>query len=92
MINKLPKTDKYVLGEKLKEKILEMIDDAILISKFYNSNGVKKYLLRLDVNKERVQIYIRICYDLGYIDKRRYLYISSLLSEIGKIIGGWIKK
>lgn len=76
----------------MKERILEMIDDIILISKYYDHNNVKKYLYRLDINKERMQIYVRMCYDLKHFDKKRYLYISSLLSEIGKIIGGWIKK
>lgn len=91
-VNKLPKTDKYVFGDKIKEINLEMIDNIIVISKYCNKGNIKEYLLKLDINKERLQIYIRMCYDLKHIDKRRYIYISGLINEIGKIIGGWIKK
>jgi len=92
MVSKFPKTYRYSLGDRIEEKSLDMIDLIILISECRSGVDTKKYLKQLSVQKERIQIYVRMASDLNIIDKRKYIYVSGLLVEIGKIIGGWIKK
>ncbi len=88
IVDRFPKTYKYTLGERIKEALLDMMETVIFIGEYGCEQNVKKGLKKMNASKDRVQIFIRMCSTFNIIDKRRYLYISELLNEIGKIIGG----
>ena len=90
LIFKFPKHEKYALGEKIENTILESIEILSLasqISKFEK----EKMLLRANSKNEILKILFRITLNCGIIDCRQYLDIESKLQEIGKMTQGWIK-
>ena len=45
----------------------------------------------MDIENEKLKIYIRLSFELKYIDSHRYGVWESKVVEIGKMIGGLIK-
>lgn len=90
VVSKLPRIEKFNLGNEIKVSMLESVKCIMMISKVENRHRLG-YLNMLDANICVQRIYIRIMYKRKYLDNRRYMYVMEMLSEIGKMVGGYIK-
>jgi len=87
-IHNFPREYKYSLGEKIKDCCLEMLDEIIVA----NSETIKTpYLKKVIQQVDRLRIYIRLCYYLNVIGKRKYEVLSKFIDEVGRMAGGWLK-
>ena len=83
-----PKSEKFALCVDIKrcmDRILERIVEAN--KKYYK----KTTLQELDVEVEKLKIYIRLSYRRGFLPNKKYEIWSGQVGEIGKMVGGWIK-
>ncbi len=90
IIFKFPKHEKYSLGEKIENAILDGIELSILagtLGKF----DKERILHKLNCKIELLKILFRIVLNCKIIDSRKYLEQESLLQEIGRMTQGWIK-
>ena len=49
-------------------------------------------LERVDAQVQLLKLLIRVMHDTRAIDQKKYLRLEGRLQEIGKELGGWIKK
>jgi len=90
LIFKFPKHERYTLGEKIENGILDGIEFFVL------ANQVSKYekekvLTKANSKVELLKILFRISLNCRILDGREYLEIENKLQEIGKMTQGWIK-
>ena len=90
LIFKFPKHERYSLGEKIENTILESIELLVL------ANQVSKYdkeklLLKANSKNELLKILFRISLNCSVIEAKQYLEIEAKLQETGKMTQGWIK-
>ena len=90
VISKLPRIEKFNIGNEFKVSLFEGVKCIVMLSKVDTRKRLE-YLNILDANISVQRIYIRIMYKRKYFDNRRYMYVMDMLSEIGKMIGGYIK-
>ncbi|MCL5407000.1 MAG: diversity-generating retroelement protein Avd [Patescibacteria group bacterium] len=86
----IPKQDRYVLGERIQETILELFKDLILAS----HQGKHQKLETLSVASAKLDLLknlLRLAEDVKAISTKRYLSLSENLQEIGRMLGGWIR-
>lgn len=103
-LNHFPKAEKYALAQRIRNTAYEMHD---LITEGQKRYHKKTTLSNLDITHERLRMQVHLAYELGYfkfkdgrrhmedgesIEEHRYLAISRLIDEIGRMIGGWIAK
>lgn len=103
-LNHFPKHEKYALANNIRNTAYNVFD---LITEGEKRYLKKTTLTNLDIAHEKLRMQLYLAYELGYFqfkdgkhaDKRpgdleqdRYQAISKLNDEIGKMIGGWIKK
>lgn len=100
-LNHFPKFEKFALCNVIRNTAYEVYD---LITECEKRYFKKTTLTALDVSHQRLRMQIVLANELDYFsfkdgkkDKsvlaaKRYLAISRLVDEIGKLIGGWIKK
>ena len=78
------------MAKRTEEAILNFYDLLLLTVK---EEGDKKgHLLQASFELERVKHYLRLCLELKLLPVSQYEYASRSVSEIGKLLGGWIKK
>ena len=90
LIFKFPKHERYTLGEKIENTILESIEIFVL------ANQVSKYekekmLQKANSKNELLKILFRISLNCKAMDIKQYLDIENKLQETGRMTQGWIK-
>lgn len=90
ILNRLPRIEKYNLGNAFKEVMYSMFNNIMYLNKVSKFKRMD-YCNLIDAEICIQRSYIRIMYDLRYIDQKKYMYAIALLDEIGKILGGYIK-
>jgi len=103
-LNHFPKHEKYALSNKIRNTAYEVYDYITESQKRYFK---KTTLTNLDITHEKLRMQLYLAYELEYftfkdgrqsdkspkkIEEHRFLAISRLNDELGKMIGGWIKK
>ena len=100
-LNHFPKDEKFALCLSIRNTAYEVFD---LITESQKRYYKKTSLTNLDVKHEQLRMKIYLANELGYFSFKdgkndvkidgahRYLAISRLIDEIGKIIGAWMKK
>lgn len=100
-LNHFPKHEKYALCNTIRQSAYGVYD---LITECQKRYYKKTSLSELDIAHEKLRMQLHLAFELGYFRykngkesydahaDKRYLAISRLVDEIGKIIGAWIAK
>ncbi len=89
IINKLPKTHKYTIGDQKINSLYNFLE-SLIIAKYTSEklNLIESLNPKLDI----IRYQTRILLDFQLMNNKRYEYVSQLIDEIGKELGGWIKQ
>lgn len=88
--DKFPKRNRYTIGIKIENTLLELIE-IISLANIQISSLREPILHKASAKCDTSKILFRLSYDLNLISDRQYIELSSKISEIGKMLGGWIK-
>lgn len=90
MILKFPKHERYSLGEKLENGIIETME-LIILGNIQSRNFKDAYLFKANAKIEILKLLYRLAFDIKILEDKDYLKTEAHLQEIGKMLGGWIK-
>lgn len=100
-LNHFPKFEKFALANNIRNTAYDVYD---LITECQKRYYKKTSLTELDVTHQKLRMQIHLANELNYFEfkdgktnininaARRFLSISLLIDEIGKLIGAWINK
>lgn len=101
-LNHFPKFEKYALAQQIRNCMYEVYSYIVESQKRYQKKTV---LTNLDVRHEQLRMLTNLAHALEYFEFKdgkvsdkspkamaahRYLAISRLIDELGRMIGGWI--
>ena len=86
----IPKSERYILWPKCENTTLGLLETLIETS---HHKGVDRAqsLCILSNKLDLLKVLIRLAKDTRTIDNPQYLKIQTVIQEIGRMIGGWIK-
>ena len=87
---KLPRVEKFNIGNEFKIIMYKMLENILYINKV-EMNKRLYYLNLIDAELNVQRTMIRIMYKNRWIDEKKYRVSIEMLYEIGKILGGLIK-
>ena len=101
-LNHFPRHEKYALAQQIRQTLYQVFDLMTECRKrFYK----KTSLSELDIAHEKLRMQIVLANELGYFafkdgkrdqkhssPEHRYMAISNVVDELGRMIGAWIKK
>lgn len=88
-ITSFPKTKRYTLGQKLDNVTLDIFE--LLFSVPLNPNKTSA-LQKMSIKLDLLKILLRLAKDNQCLRDKDYLILQANLQEIGKMLGGWIRK
>lgn len=100
-LNHFPRHEKYALANRIRSTAYELYD---LITETQKKYFKKTSLTELDIVHEKLRMQFMLANELGYLNytggkeskdnpgSHRYLSISAIIDELGRMIGGWIQK
>jgi four helix bundle protein len=99
-LNHFPKHEKYGLALEIRRAAYDVYSFIVEAQKRYHK---KTAITNLDVRHEQLRMLLRLAHALGYFEfkdgqhhhpekdgEHRYLVISRMVDELGRMIGGWI--
>ena len=90
VIMKMPRTEKFNIGNEFKTVMYKMLENILYINKVEMQKRLY-YLNRIDAELNTQRTMIRIMVKNKWIDEKKYKVSMEMLYEIGKILGGLIK-
>ena len=87
---KLPRVEKFSIGNEYKTSMYKMLENVLMLSKVEDEEKIY-YINKIDAQLNVQRICLRIMYKNKWIDEKKFNYIIELIYEMGKIIGGLLK-
>ena len=88
VILKIPRTEKFNIGNEYKVSMYKVLINAVYINKV---GSRLEYLNTIDAELVLERIYLRLMVKNKWIDEKKFKVSMEQISEIGKIVGGLIK-
>lgn len=86
---KYPREHRYALALRTQQAAFEFHE---LIIQARKTRSKRDTLTQADVKLEQVRLYLRLAHDLKVLSTHQYEYISREVSEVGALLGDWIKR
>jgi len=85
---KFPRQQRFVLAGSLQRTALLFQEQ--LIEAAYSPEPLPR-LRQADVTLTKLRFYLRLCRDLELLSLGQYAHVSRMVSEVGRLLGGWQK-
>ena len=91
VIMKLPRVEKFNIGNEYKQSMYQMLEDTMYISKTTDKKKCLELVNKIDAKLNAQRIFLRIMQKQRWIDTKKFNVTMNLIYEIGRIIGGLTK-
>jgi hypothetical protein len=85
---KFPKSERFRLARRVEDsacKFYELLLEAARPSKTISA------LAAADLELDKLRLYVRLSLARGFFDNKQYEFAANSMTEIGKLLGGWLK-
>lgn len=84
----MPRLSRYTIGTRIDKLFLENIELIILAG---YAKKEKKYDLIVSANGklDLIKFFVKLAWEMTLFEDKKYLAISTPLTEVGKMLGGW---
>jgi hypothetical protein len=89
-VESIPKSHRYTLGGKVEHYFLEFLE-CIFTALYLPSEQKIKRLETATSKLDGIKFFAQICWENKCIPTKKYTELSSLLDELGRMVGGWKK-
>ena len=86
----VPKQDRFTIFERCEHLILDLIENILQASGEQKQEKVPT-LQRASLKLNMLRVFIRLMKDVKAIDAKKYVALESVVDEIGRMLGGWIR-
>jgi four helix bundle protein len=86
---KFPRHQRFVMAAALQREALEF--QELIIEAAHQPDPAER-LTAADAELDKVRTHLRMCLEMGLIQPGQYQHAAELLTEMGKLLGGWIQK
>lgn len=89
VVQKFPKSQRFVLGQRIENKTLDIAHSIIV------SNAARdktSHLRQASVELDELRSLIRLAKDLRFLSIKQYQIAAESLNEIGRLLSGWTAK
>ena len=90
--NKFPRVHRFGLAERIQDLLFSFQDNLTSAGKTRNRQRKLEKLQEADIQLEQLRIWIRLSHDLDIFTHNQYEHLSRMVSEVGRLLGAWIKK
>lgn len=88
-VKQYPREERFRLTSRIEQALFTFHESLLYAAK---TNETAHYLRKADAEFDMLRTYIRFAVELKYTSPRQYEYIAAQVTEIGKLLGGWLKK
>lgn len=83
-----PRSQRFVLTKRLQDAVLDF-QERIIEAALQRGAPQAAQLQQADLTLAKVRFYLRLSHELGWLKSGQYAHASRMVTEIGKLLGGW---
>jgi four helix bundle protein len=83
-----PKSERFRLAKRIEDSAFDFYEALIRAVK---GQDKRRFLLQADLELDKLRLYLRLSHQRKLTSHSQYLYAAEALTEIGKLLGGWLK-
>lgn len=90
LAEKFPRSQRFVVTQRLQGALLDFQE---MIIEANSQRGLLRAgrLRQADSELRKVRLYLRLCEKWGWLSSGQYRHVSVMVTEIGRLLGGWLK-
>ena len=85
---KFPREQRFVMARAVQETALRF-HERLIEAGLAQDKARRRALAQADVDLTKLRFYLRLCQDLGLITSRQYRHVAEMITEVGRLLGGW---
>ena len=86
----IPRQDRYAVWQRSEDASLDVIECILLASQSRQAEKAAT-LERASVKLNLLRVFVRLMKETKAIDAKKYVALQSVIDDIGRQLGGWIK-
>jgi hypothetical protein len=93
-VSQFPKQHRFRLARRIEDAAFGFHERLLLAARSSSARTEMRLLLEAGIELDKLRYYVRLAADpqLKLLTLRQYEHASRLIVEVGKLLGGWIKK
>ena len=88
---KFPKNQRFVLTKRLTDAALDF-QEALFDANAHRSERRIAHLQAADAHLNKLRLYLQLVYRFQWLNSGQYEHVSAMVSDIGKLLGGWLRQ
>lgn len=84
-----PKNERFRMARRVEDSAFALYD---LLMRAVRVRDAERLLWQADLELDRLRFNVRLCQEMKLISFAQYEYAAERLVEVGRLLGGWIKK
>ncbi len=86
----IAKQDRYTLWQRCDNLLLDILEGIISASQISKIEKLP-VLERVSLKLNFLRVFLRLMHEIKSLDNKKYIITESIVDEIGRMLGGWIK-
>ncbi len=86
---KFPREERFRLAARIESVAFTFHESLLYAAK---TKDLSKYLPKADAELDMLRAYLRFSLELTYTTPKQYQYAAGLMTELGKLLGAWLKQ
>ena len=86
-----PKSERYSLGATCQTELLDILKQCLQAASSNGSEQKAIFLHNASASLDVLRLLLSLCKDCKCISNQTYQQLDSKLSEVGRMLGGWLK-
>lgn len=93
-VSQFPKEHRFRLARRIEDAAFGFHERLLLAARAGSPKTEMRLLLEADVELDKLRFYVRMAAEpeLKLLTPRQYEHSSRMIVEVGRLLGGWIKK
>lgn len=84
-----PREERFRLAQRIEQTLFTFHESLLYAVK---TKQIEHYLNKANAELDMIRTYIRFAVELKYTSPDQFHYVAELMNEIGRLLGGWMKK
>jgi four helix bundle protein len=85
-----PRSQRFVVTQRLQYAALDF-QELIIDADAARGAERRDCLRRADAALNKVRLYLRVCREWDWLTSGQYQHAAQMITEMGRLLGGWIK-
>lgn len=85
---RFPKSERFRLARRMEDSVFAFYETLLRSTR---TRHPQPLLLEADIELDRLRLYVRLSHARGLFRDNQYRFAAEQLTEIGKLLGGWLK-